>query len=71
MLLPMEYQYGLDIAMKKLRPNAKFCLMGTYFSEYFDPDGLPEPTWQDIMDQIEKDKIAAEKWMLEQSSQEL
>ena len=52
--------YGIDLAIKKLRPNAKFVLYGPNFHEWYDPDGLEPPSWEEINEQIEKDKILTE-----------
>lgn len=64
--LPLELMFGIDVAIKKLRPNAELVIEGTNIRDYFDPTGLPEITWQDIMDQIMKDKAAADAWLANQ-----
>lgn len=52
--------WGVDVALKKLRPNAKFQLEGTNFTAWEDTDGLEPPTWEEVMQQIESDRIAAQ-----------
>lgn len=46
--------FGVDVAMKKLRPNAKYTLSNTTFIEW--EDELPPPSWEEINEQINKDK---------------
>jgi len=70
MILPTEYYYGIDIALKKLRPNARFCISGTEFQQWFDPTGAEPPTWNEVMEQIEKDKAAADEWIAKQQKVE-
>ncbi len=48
--------YGVDIAVKKLRPGADFVLLNTNFLEWKCPNNTQPPTWDDICEQIEKDK---------------
>lgn len=55
------YTYGVDVAMWKLRPGAEFQLEGTNFTQWKDPNGLPAPTWEEVMAQIEKDKAIADE----------
>jgi hypothetical protein len=65
MNLPYELLWGVDIAIKKLRPNAEFGLNNMTFTEWHDPTGLEPPSWGEIHAQIEKDQLAAEKWLEE------
>jgi hypothetical protein len=44
---------GIDVSIKKLRPDAKFTLSGTIFSEW--EHELPPPTWDEVMEQLNKD----------------
>jgi hypothetical protein len=41
---------GIETIIKKLRPNAEFTLSNNTFSYYKDDTGLPEPSWEEIMD---------------------
>jgi hypothetical protein len=64
---PYDKLYGVDIALKKLRPEASYTLYGTSIQEYKDPSGLPMPTWDEIASQLEKDKKDFEEWAREYS----
>jgi hypothetical protein len=46
--------YGIDSAMKFLRPGAKWEITNGNFSFWDDP--RPCPTWQEVMDTMEKIK---------------
>lgn len=59
MNMPIELIWGVDVAIKKLRPNAIFQLEGTNFTMWEDPNGLEPPTWDEINAQIAKDEKAA------------
>jgi hypothetical protein len=48
--------WGVDVAVKKLRPYAQFELTNTIFTKWNDPTGTQPPTWEEINEQIEKDK---------------
>jgi hypothetical protein len=48
--------WGVDVAVKKLRPHAQFELYNTIFTKWVDPTGTQPPTWEEINQQIEKDK---------------
>ena len=47
--------FGVDIAIKKLRPDAEFALMNTSIIEWNCPHNSEHPTWQEIKEQIESD----------------
>lgn len=66
--LPFELLFGVDIAIKKLRPGAHFGLDGNQITEWNDPLDRTPPTWQEIQDQIIKDKKAADDWMITKST---
>ena len=63
MNLPYNLFWGVDVAVKKLRPNAKFELTNNTFTHWEDPNGMYPPSWNEINEQIEKDKLAAEIWL--------
>jgi hypothetical protein len=63
--LPYELLWGVDVAIKKLRPGAFFSLAGVNFTEWNDPTNQDPPTWKEIMEQLDKDRIVAEKWLEE------
>lgn len=44
---------GIDSTIKKLRPGCKFVLFGTNIVEW--EHELPPPTWEEIMEQFNKD----------------
>ena len=48
--------WGVDVAIKKLRPHAQFELYNTTFTKWNDPTESQPPTWNEINEQIEKDK---------------
>jgi hypothetical protein len=52
MQLPHELLWGVDVALKKLRPHADFQLEGTRFTAWNDPTGSEPPTWEEVMDQL-------------------
>ena len=45
---------GIDVAMHLLRPGAKWEITNSYFSRWDDP--RPCPTWEEVMDTVEKIK---------------
>ena len=55
----MTNLYGVDIAIKQLRPNAKFGLTNKHFISWDCPDNSEPPTWDEIKEQIELDKKAS------------
>jgi hypothetical protein len=61
-MLPYSLIWGVDVAIKKLRPGANFQLEGTNFTIWNDPSGLPAPSWEEVQEQMEKDRLAAEEW---------
>ena len=60
--LPFELLWGVDVAIKKLRPDANFQLEGTRFTIWNDPSGLQPPSWDEVMTQMTQDQQAAEEW---------
>jgi hypothetical protein len=65
MQLPYELIWGIDVAVKKLRPNANFQLEGTTFTQWACPHRSEAPTWDEVMAQLKTDEEAANKWMSE------
>jgi hypothetical protein len=63
--LPFEMLWGVDIAIKKLRPGANFQLEGTNFTSWSCPDNTEPPTWAEVMAQMQADEAAANKWIAE------
>ena len=47
--------FGVDVAIKKLRPGAEFALYNTTFTMWDCPNGSGPPTWDEINEQIQKD----------------
>ena len=62
MQVPYELLFGVDVALKKLRPHANFQLEGTQFTQWNDPTGTEPPTWDEVVAQLELDKRAYEEW---------
>ena len=62
MTIPLEYLFGVDVAIKKLRPHANFEIAGTNFTKWDDPTGTEPPLWTEVSEQIEKDKEQYEKY---------
>ena len=60
--LPQELHWGLDIAIKKLRPAASFQLESVNFTVWNDPTGVEPPAWEEVMAQLTADQQAAEEW---------
>jgi hypothetical protein len=70
MQLPYELLWGVDVAIKKLRPNANFQLEGTRFTQWTCSDGSQAPTWEEVMAQLRADEEAANKWLAENTQSE-
>lgn len=68
--LPYELLWGVDVAIKKLRPNARFEIQGSIITKYESDDGLPQPEWHEIHDLMEEDRKAAEAWLASNNSSE-
>jgi len=60
--LQFELFWGVDIAVKKLRPGADFQLEGTNFTIWNDPSGSTPPSWEEVITQLTADQQAAEEW---------
>lgn len=52
--------YGVDVAVSRLRPGARYQLEGNKFTIWEDPRGLPAPTWAEIQEQIEQEMAEAQ-----------
>jgi hypothetical protein len=63
MNIPYELLWGVDVAVKKLRPGAHFQLEGTQFTIWNDPEGREPPTWDEVMQQLKEDETAANDWI--------
>lgn len=57
MVIDKEFLYGIDVAMRKLRPNSTFVIYNNEFIEWNDTTGAEPPTWDEVMFQVESDKI--------------
>ena len=44
----MFHLYGIDVAIKKLRPGANFSLMNTEITGWEDPENREPPTKEEI-----------------------
>ena len=67
MLAPFHLLWGVDTAIKKLRPTANYQLEGMNFTIWEDPNGTSPPSWDEINSQMNQDKALADQW---QQSQE-
>jgi hypothetical protein len=65
MQLPYELLWGVDVAVKKLRPGANFQLEGTRFTQWHCPNNSEPPAWDEVMAQLTADELAANKWLAE------
>jgi hypothetical protein len=68
MIVPLEFLYGIDVAVKKLRPGAKFQISGNTFTEWDDPTGENPPNWDEVMSQLQTDQQAYETWQKQQNT---
>lgn len=59
MTLPFEFDWGVETAIKNLRPGAVFQRVGIEIIAWQDPNGLPKPTWDEINAEMEKLYAAA------------
>lgn len=57
MRVDADFLYGVSDAVKKLRPNAVFEITNTSFTKWEDPSGLSAPSWDEIMEQVNKDEL--------------
>ena len=62
MQVPYELLFGVDVAVRKLRPHANFQLEGTRFTQWSCPDNSQPPSWDEVVAQLELDKQAYEDW---------
>ena len=62
MQVPYELLFGVDVAVKKLRPGANFQLEGTRFTQWQCPNNSSPPAWDEVMAQLQADQKAAEEW---------
>jgi hypothetical protein len=61
MIIDVDFMWGVDKAIKKLRPDAKFELVNTEFTKWEDVNSKEPPSWDDILKEIEKDKEEYER----------
>jgi hypothetical protein len=62
MNIPYELLFGVDVAVKKLRPNANFQLEGTRFTSWSCPNNSQPPEWSEVVAQLEADQQAYQEW---------
>ena len=62
MQVPYELLFGVDVAVRKLRPHANFQLEGTRFTQWSCPDNSQPPSWDEVVAQLELDTQAYEDW---------
>jgi hypothetical protein len=61
MIINETLMYGISDAIKQLRPNAIFELTNTQFTQWFDKTGLQPPSWDEVMEQYNKNTIEFER----------
>jgi hypothetical protein len=49
-----EITWGVDTAMKSLRPGAKFILNDRTFYNWEDPHGLEPPSWDEVVNEVNR-----------------
>ena len=59
--------FGVDVAIKKLRPGAEFALYNTTFTMWECPNEAKPPTWEEVMKQVEADQAEAERLAFSES----
>ena len=59
--------FGVDVAIKKLRPGAEFALYNTTITHWECPNGSTPPSWEEITAQIDADRAEAERLALSES----
>jgi hypothetical protein len=62
MNIPYELLFGVDVAVKRLRPGANFQLEGTNFTQWTCPNNTEPPAWSEVMAQLQADQTALEEW---------
>jgi len=62
MQVPYELMFGVDVAVKRLRPGANFQLEGTNFTQWTCPNNTEPPVWSEVMAQLQADQTALEEW---------
>ena len=61
--IPVDMLWGVDVAIKKLRPGAHFQLEGSNITQWRDVENNSQaPTWDEVTEQMEKDRLAYEEW---------
>lgn len=61
--IPIHLLWGLDTAIKKLRPFAAFTLIDGNITDWDDPSGSEPPTKEEIYEQMLADKNAHDDWL--------
>ena len=56
----VNFMYGIAEAVKKLRPGCEFELTDRTFTQWWHPDKLPPPEWEDVIRVFEEDKAKYE-----------
>jgi hypothetical protein len=53
-------KWGVDTALKSIGPNAKFTIAGTEIIQWECPDGIPCPTWDEVMAECERHRAISD-----------
>jgi hypothetical protein len=54
-----ENMFHVGDVIEKMRPNSKFEITNNAFTQWWDPDGNPPPSWEEVMVNYEADM---ERW---------
>jgi hypothetical protein len=54
-------KWGTDVAIRKRYPSAYFVLYDNKIIEWWDPEDRPAPTWEQLLEWIDEDRISAER----------
>ena len=61
--IPVDMLWGVDVAIRKLRPGAHFQIEGSNITQWRDVENNSQPpTWDEVTEQMKKDKLAYEEW---------
>tara|TARA_B100001248_G_scaffold222765_1_gene179358 strand:- start:458 stop:808 length:351 start_codon:yes stop_codon:yes gene_type:complete len=62
---------GIDTAIKILRPNAKYELFNTEFTDWECPDGSEPPSWEEVETEIKREVEIYNYYLYERQREKL